>query len=53
VEPDRSTAGIYDELYAFYREMYFGFGMADATAIAVGEVLPGLRRIAAAVRGQA
>jgi L-ribulokinase len=53
VEPDRSTAAVYDELFAFYREMYFGFGTAQAAAIPAGGVLPGLRRIAAAVRGLA
>jgi L-ribulokinase len=53
VEPDASTAGVYDELFAFYREIYFGFGSADAKAIPVGELLPGLRRIAASIRGNA
>jgi L-ribulokinase len=53
VEPDRKTAKVYEELYALYRELYFGFGKCDAPAIAVGRVLPALRRIAAAARRQA
>ena len=53
VEPNRGAARIYDELYRLYRELYFGFGNPDAKAIAVGRVLPALRRIAASARGNA
>ena len=53
VEPGTSTTGVYDQLFAMYREIYFGFGTADAGAISVGRVLPELRRIAAEARGQA
>lgn len=51
VEPDSRAAGVYEELYGLYRELYFGFGKPDSPAIAVGHVLPTLRRIAAASRG--
>jgi L-ribulokinase len=53
VEPQKVTAGRYDELFGFYRELYFGFGVENAGTIRVGQILPGLRRIAASVRGQA
>jgi L-ribulokinase len=53
VEPDAKTAGIYEELYALYRDLYFGLGKSDAPAVAAGRVLPTLRHIAAAARGNA
>jgi L-ribulokinase len=52
VEPQAAAAKVYDELYAMYRQMYFGFGNADAPTMTAGRVLPSLRRIAAAARGQ-
>ncbi len=51
VEPDPEAARVYEELYGLYRELYFGFGKADAPAISAGRVLPSLRRIAATARG--
>jgi L-ribulokinase len=51
VEPDAQAARVYEELYGLYRELYFAFGEPDSPAIAVGHVLPTLRRIAAASRG--
>jgi L-ribulokinase len=51
VEPDPDAARVYEELYGFYRELYFGLGKADAAAVRAGPVLPALRRIAAARRG--
>lgn len=53
VEPDPTAAKVYEELYAFYRELYFGFGKSDAAAIPVGRLLPALRRIAATARRNA
>jgi L-ribulokinase len=53
VEPDAKAAKVYEELFTLYRELYFGFGTSDAPAVAVGRVLPALRRIAAAARGSA
>jgi L-ribulokinase len=53
VEPDPQAARVYEELYALYRQLYFGFGQSNAEAIPVGHVLPALRRIAATVRGNA
>ncbi len=51
VEPNRESARVYEELYGLYRELYFGFGRPDSPAISTGRVLPTLRRIAAAARG--
>jgi L-ribulokinase len=53
IEPDPKAARVYKELYALYRELYFGFGKPDAAAISVGRVLPTLRKIAANARGNA
>jgi L-ribulokinase len=51
VEPDSEAARVYEELYGFYRELYFGLGTASAPPIAVGRILPTLRRVASAARG--
>jgi L-ribulokinase len=53
VEPDPAAAAVYEELYPLFRKMYFGMGRADAAAVAAGDVLPTLRRIAARQRGNA
>jgi L-ribulokinase len=53
VEPDAEAGKVYEELFALYRELYFGFGRSDAPEVAVGRVLPTLRRIAATARGNA
>jgi len=51
VEPDVKAAQTYEELYALYRELYFAFGSSNADAVCAGGVLPTLRRVAAAARG--
>ena len=53
VEPEPKAAVVYEELFAMYRELYFGFGKGDARPIAAGPFLPALRRIAATARGNA
>jgi L-ribulokinase len=53
VEPEAQCAQTYDELYALYRELYFGFGSLNAPAISAGRILPTLRRVAAIARGNA
>jgi L-ribulokinase len=50
VEPDPAAARVYEELYALYRKLYFAFGQTQAEPAAMGDVLPALRRIAAAAR---
>src|SRR6266404_7877387 len=53
VEPDAKAAETYEELYALYRELYFAFGSSNAPAISAGRILPTLRRVATAARGNA
>ena len=53
VEPDTKAAKVYEELYGLYREMYFGFGKSESAPVAAGRILPTLRHIAAAARGNA
>lgn len=52
VLPDPRAVAVYERLFALYRELYFGLGSADATALPIGHVLPALRSIAAAARGR-
>jgi L-ribulokinase len=49
VTPDPKAAAIYEELYRHYRDVYFALGRRDAAPVALGRVLPDLRRIAASV----
>jgi len=53
VEPDAGAVPVYEELYGLYRELYFGLGRSDAAPVCAGRILPALRRIAAAARGNA
>jgi len=50
VEPDAKQAAVYEGIYRLYRDVYFALGTRDAAAVALGRVLPELRRIAAGVR---
>jgi L-ribulokinase len=49
-EPEPRSRQTYDEMYALYRKLYFGFGCKNASAVAIGDVLPSLRHIAERVR---
>jgi L-ribulokinase len=50
VEPNAKEALVYERLYQLYRDVYFGLGTRDAKPVALGRVLPELRKIAAEVR---
>jgi L-ribulokinase len=50
VTPDPKAATVYEELYRLYRDLYFALGRRDAKPVALGAVLPELRKIAAQVR---
>ena len=50
VEPDAKAAAVYERLYRLYRDAYFALGRRDAQPLALGSILPELRRIAAEVR---
>src|SRR5271157_417253 len=49
VEPDPKAATVYEQLYRLYRDLYFALGRRDAAPVALGRVLPELRKIAAEV----
>ena len=50
VEPQPEAVAVYEELYKLYRNVYFALGLRNAEPIALGAVLPELRRIAAMAR---
>jgi L-ribulokinase len=52
VNPDPATRGVYERLYAMYRKLYFGFGDPKSEPVAIGEILPELRAIAAEMRAE-
>jgi L-ribulokinase len=49
VEPDAQAAAVYERLYRLYRDVYFALGTRDAKSVALGNVLPELKKIAAEV----
>ena len=53
IEPDRDASVVYHHLYSFYKRLYFSLGQPGSTAVALGDVLPTLRRVAAGVRKSA
>ena len=52
VQPDPAAARVYQQLYEIYKRLYFGFGQDTPDSFHAGDVLPSLRKIAAAARGQ-
>jgi L-ribulokinase len=50
VEPEPEAAAVYEQLYRLYRDVYFALGLRDAKPVALGRVLPELRRIAGEVQ---
>jgi L-ribulokinase len=50
VEPDQESAVVYERLYRHYRDAYFALGTRDAAPMALGKILPELRKIAADAR---
>jgi L-ribulokinase len=50
VEPNPKEAAVYEQLYKHYRDLYFALGQRNAEPVALGKVLPELRRIAAEVQ---
>jgi L-ribulokinase len=53
IEPDAASAAVYNELYPAWRKLYFGLGQKAAEPVAIGDVLPLLRRIAAEAHAKA
>ncbi len=50
VAPEPADAAVYERLYPIYRDLYFSLGAPDAKPIALGRVLPELRKIATEAR---
>ncbi len=46
--PHSEASAVYERLYGLYRKLYFGLGQRNAEPVALGDVLPELREIAAA-----
>lgn len=53
IEPQPASAQTSEELYGLYKKLYFGFGRKSAEPVAVGDVLPALRHVAANARKEA
>jgi L-ribulokinase len=49
-EPQTEAAAVYDRLYEMYKRLYFGFGQRASQPVALGDILPDLRAIAAEAR---
>jgi L-ribulokinase len=45
--PNPEATRVYDAIYALYSKLYFALGSEDAEPVAIGEILPTLRRISA------
>ncbi len=45
IEPDPSTKDVYDTLHGLFKKLYFGLGSKDSEPLAIGDVLPELRRV--------
>jgi L-ribulokinase len=48
--PESDAVRRYDELFQLYRDVYFAFGSRKSEPVAMGNVLPELRRIATEAR---
>jgi L-ribulokinase len=48
-EPEPKAAATYERLYPLYRKAYFGLGTRSAEPVAIGDILPELRKIASEV----
>jgi L-ribulokinase len=50
INPQPQAVAVYEQLYQLYRDVYFALGTRTASPAALGNILPGLRKIAAEVR---
>jgi L-ribulokinase len=51
-EPRPDAVAVYDRLFRHYRDLYFALGTRGADPVALGDVLPDLRKIAAEVQAR-
>lgn len=49
-QPQPEAVAVYERLFALYKKVYFGLGTRDAAPVALGEVLPELKKIAVQVQ---
>ncbi|MBV9302720.1 MAG: ribulokinase [Acidobacteriaceae bacterium] len=52
-EPQPVSVAAYEQLYPLYKRLYFALGIKQSNPVAIGDVLPELRRIAAETRQEA
>jgi len=50
VEPQTTAADTYDCLFNMFKKLYFALGRPDSDPVKIGDILPGLRHLAAAAR---
>jgi L-ribulokinase len=50
IEPDSRDVPACEQLYGLYRKLYFAMGNPSSDAVAIGDVLPSLRKMAARTR---
>jgi L-ribulokinase len=53
IKPHPDQSRVYEQLFPLFRKLYFALGKPGSESIAVGDVLPELRRVAADVRNSA
>ena len=46
IKPEAECVAVYERLHQLYRKMYFAMGQPNSEAVAIGNVLPELRKIA-------
>jgi len=49
VDPEPRSARIYDDLFHYFRDLYFALGTEQSVPLSLGNVLPDLRRIAGSI----
>ncbi|MES1257393.1 MAG: ribulokinase, partial [Acidobacteriota bacterium] len=49
-EPEPASVKVYEEMFPLYEKLYFSLGQKHSAPVALGDVLPELRRIAAQAR---
>jgi L-ribulokinase len=48
--PEPSSVAIYEQLYSLYKRLYYALGSRQSSPVAIGDVLPELRKVAAQAR---
>ena len=48
--PEKESVTVYEEMFRLYKRLYFGLGTRKSEPVAIGDILPSLRRIAEKAR---